>query len=302
MPSNATFVPQAPYDLALSLDVASRFTPEPEEGIATLRMAVRLEGAAVIMEVRQMQLEPPVLEVAGPAPTLDKLLPLAAWVVAAELDLHPFYALAAGHPVLAGMVRELCGMKPLRPASLFEMAVIAVTEQQISLIASQRIRARVVERFGDSIDGLWAFPAPQRLAQASVEELLACGLSHQKAAYIGDLARAVAAGTLDLERLKAMSDDEARAFITQIRGFGRWSADYILVRGLGRPDAVPADDLGLRTIVGRYLGSGERMTAAEVEKALAPFRPYRGLAAFYVLAGWRRGIEPAKFTSESRKI
>jgi len=296
MSSSATFAPQAPYNLALSLDVASRFTPEPEEGVATLRMAVRLDGAAVLMEVRQIQLEPPVLEVAGPATTASKLLPLAAWVVSADLDPRPFYALAAGHPVLGGMVRQLYGVKPLRPASLFEMAVIAVTEQQISLIASQRIRARVVERFGDRIDGLWAFPAPERLAQASPDELLACGLSHQKAAYIGGLAREVAAGKLDLERLKTMSDDEARAFITQIRGFGRWSADYILVRGLGRPDAVPADDLGLRSIVGRYLGSGERMTAVEVEKALEPFIPYRGLAAFYVLAGWRRGIEPARFT------
>jgi len=296
MSSSATFAPQAPYNLALSLDVASRFTPEPEEGVATLRMAVRLDGAAVLMEVGQIQLEPPVLEVAGPATTASKLLPLAAWVVSADLDLRPFYALAAGHPVLGGMVRQLYGVKPLRPASLFEMAVIAVTEQQISLIASQRIRARVVERFGDRIDGLWAFPAPECLAQAAPEELLACGLSHQKAAYIGGLAREVAAGKLDLERLKTMSDDEARAFITQIRGFGRWSADYILVRGLGRPDAVPADDLGLRSIVGRYLGSGERMTAVEVEKALEPFIPYRGLAAFYVLAGWRRGIEPARFT------
>jgi len=53
-----------------------------------------------------------------------------------------------------------------------------------------------------------------------------------------------------------MSDDEVRAHITQIRGFGRWSADYILIRGLGRPDCVPADDLGVRTVIGRYLGNG----------------------------------------------
>jgi 3-methyladenine DNA glycosylase/8-oxoguanine DNA glycosylase len=68
------------------------------------------------------------------------------------------------------------------------------------------------------------------------------------------------------------------------RGFGKWSADYILARGLGRADAVPANDLGIKTVLGRALGAGCRLTAAEVDHALPPFQPYRGLATLYLLA------------------
>jgi DNA-3-methyladenine glycosylase II len=164
------------------------------------------------------------------------------------------------------------------------MAVIAITEQQISLAAAQRIQERLVRRFGQEIGGFWIFPGAERLAHAEISELTACGLSHRKAEYVLDLARSVDDGSLDLDSIKEMDDDEARAFITARRGFGRWSADYILIRGLARADAVPADDLAVRSVVGQSLGKGARMTSAEVEQALEPFRPYRGLAAFYLLA------------------
>jgi DNA-3-methyladenine glycosylase II len=145
----------------------------------------------------------------------------------------------------------------------------------------------VIERFGDSIQGFYAFPSPERLAQALIGDLVACGLSNKKAEYIHVLAEKIAVGSMDLEDLKQRSDDEVRSFIMAMHGFGRWSADYILVRGLGRPDCVPAEDLAVRTVAGRYLGKGQRMTAAEVQKALKPFTPYRGLAAFYLLADSR---------------
>lgn len=74
-----------------------------------------------------------------------------------------------------------------------------------------------------------------------------------------------------------------REAITQLRGFGSWSADYILVRGLGRMDVVPSKDLGIRTVAGKVLGDGHRMSAEEVEQSLEFLEPYRGLAAYYLL-------------------
>ena len=75
-----------------------------------------------------------------------------------------------------------------------------------------------------------------------------------------------------------------RFLLLQIRGLGPWSAEYFLVRGMSRPDRVPADDLGIRSVVGRYLGSGQRLTPQGTLRKLSAFRPYRGLAAFYLLA------------------
>jgi DNA-3-methyladenine glycosylase II len=288
-----TLRPQGPYDLERSLAVMASFSPDPAQDRAVLRAAVRIDGAPVLVEIRQAEDEPSALEVTGsPSPDPNHLKALAAWMVSADLDLRPFYDLASSHPVFAGVIQRLRGLKPTRPPSLFQMAVIAITEQQISLKAAYSIRDRLVREFGDPIDDLIAFPTAETLARATMEELLDCGLSHRKSEYISDLARAAADGSVELESLRDLQDNEVRTIVTGLRGFGPWSADYILVRGLGRPDAVPADDLGIRSIVGKYLGDGQRMTAEQVRAVLAPLAPYRGLAAFYLLADSRSSADP----------
>ena len=172
----------------------------------------------------------------------------------------------------------------MRPASLLEMAVIVITEQQISLAAANHIRSRLVARYGDQVEGEWVFPDAQQLAGAALEDLRACGYSQRKAEYILEFARQVEDGRLDLEALKDLPDEVVHSTLTSLRGWGPWSANYFLVRGLARPDCVPADDLAIRSVVGRYLGDGSRASAGQVEQLLAPFAPYRGMAAFYLEA------------------
>jgi len=284
------FAVEGPYDLPLSLQVSQGFSPGPAAKLSLFQVAVRVDDAPVLMKVEQVEKEPPVLAVSGDSTeSVGQLRSIAEWILFADLDLTPFYQKIGAHSVLGPIVQRLEGLKPIRPPSLFEMAVTAVTEQQISMAAAYQIRGRVVEAFGDRPPRapedarLLAFPKPETLAEATLEALQSCGLSRRKAEYIQGLATAIADGELDLERLREMPNEEARAFITEWRGFGPWSADYILVRGLGRPDCVPADDLGVRTVVGEYLGDGSRMTAKQVREALAPFKPYRGVTAFYLL-------------------
>ncbi len=285
--TTAQLTVRGPYDLGLSLKARASFSPEPEPETTVLQAAVRIEGRPALLEVRQAS-DSPVLRVSSPD-AVDRrgLREQAEWIVLAELDVRPFYRIAKNDPVIGPLARRFRGMKMIRPATLFEMMVDAVIEQQISLIAARRIRARVVERFGERKAGLWIFPGPEALAQASLDALRQCGLSGRKAEYITGLAKKVVEGSFDLDGLKGMSDDEVRSVISRIRGFGRWSADYILIRGLGRPDAVPVDDLAVRTIVGKYLGKGSRLTAGQVEQRLKPFAPFRGIAVFYLLVHHR---------------
>jgi DNA-3-methyladenine glycosylase II len=279
---------QGPYDLGLSLQARASFSPEPEPDTTVLQAAVKIGGKPALLEVRQAAHDSTLLQVSSRDDADGKRLrEQAGWIVLATLDLRPFYRRVRNDPVIGPLIRRFRGMKPIRPATLFEMAVDAVVEQQISLAAARRIRARMVERFGEKKDGLWIFPAPEDLAQVPLTALRQCGLSNRKAEYISGLASKVVDGSFDLEGLKGMSDDEVRSVISAVRGFGRWSADYILIRGLGRPDAVPADDLAVRSIVGKYLGDGSRMTAEQVEKKLKPFAPFRGLAVFYLLVHHR---------------
>jgi DNA-3-methyladenine glycosylase II len=196
-----------PFDLALSLRAAASFLPVCGAVPSVLRAGVRLDGRPVIVEIRQCGEPRQAIAATMPARVADAhLREIAAWLVAADLDLQPFYDLSTAHPVLGPVANSLYGLKPLRPASLFEMLIVAITEQQLSLAAAFHIRRRLVARFGSEFAGIWIFPTPNALAEASLAELQACGLSRRKAEYVGDLARTVAAGRLDLAALKSMTD------------------------------------------------------------------------------------------------
>ena len=274
-----------PHDFELCLRIARSFSPDLFQDFSVLRSAVRIQDNPTVLELRQVRRDPPALEIRTALPNSEsEVKRIARWIIFADLDLRPFYRIAASHSILGPITQELHGLKPMRPASLFEMLVIAITEQQISLAAAYRIRTRIIERFGDHVNGLWAFPTPRRLSESSVADLMTCGLSQRKAEYVKGLAYKVADGLLDLDQLEAMSDEDVRSLLLRVRGLGPWSVDYFLVRGLSRPDRVPADDLGIRTIVGRYLGAGQRLSPQGTMRKLSPFKPYRGLAAFYLLA------------------
>ncbi len=275
---------KGPFDLRRSLTIMANFSPEPATEIHTLREAVYIDGKPCIIEAKQIKKVPSLIEVSGSIGNISKIREIAEWVLFTDLNLLPFYRMAKDNKILAPIVKELYGVKPLRTASLFEMMVIAITEQQISLSAAYRIRDRVVQHFGKKISGLFAFPTAESLSTASERELQSCGLSKRKAEYIRGVAQLVVDGSLDIDELATLKDEDFRDTLTRIRGFGLWSANYILVRGLGRVDCVPADDLAVRSIVGKYLGDGKRMTEAQVSSALEPFAPFRGVTVFYLLA------------------
>ncbi len=279
-----------PYDFLLTLRAIRSFEPAPLLRDDQLHLATRIIETPISIEVTQ-GLESKIKTSSIPDCDRSHLRKIVEWVLFAELDLTPFYRLAGGDPKLTSIINRLHGLKPIRPISLFEMAVVAITEQQISLAAAYRIRSRIIQRFGEPIGNQWIFPEPQILANAPIEDLRSCGLSRQKTQYIHELTKNIIDGALDLDSLKTMNDDEARETIMSLRGFGRWSADYILVRGLARPDCVPVDDLAVRSVVGEYLGEGQRVSSLEVSEMLEPFRPYRGLLAFYLLAEHR--LNPA---------
>jgi DNA-3-methyladenine glycosylase II len=274
-----------PHDFELCLRVTRSFTPGQTQDLSVLRTAIRVKNILAVLEIRQIRLEPVTLEIqTGLDNNEPEIKRIAGWITFAELHLTPFYKLASSHQVLGPVTQALHGLKPMRPASLFEMLVIAITEQQISLAAAHHIRMRIIERFGDQVDGLWVFPTPKRLNNSSIEELMACGLSQRKAEYVKGVAQKIDEGMLDLEQMVTMPDEEVRELLLKERGLGPWSVDYFLVRGLSRPDCVPESDLGIRSVVGRYLGAGHRLSPQGVLRKLSPFKPYRGLAAFYLLA------------------
>ena len=215
---------------------------------------------------------------AGAEPVVRKLL-------GADFDLAQFYAFAQSQPILARLVDELRGLRPPIAVEPFESLVTSITAQQVSLHAAFAIRNRLIERFGVRARHAYAFPTRERLALAEPEELTALGFSRRKADYTVGLA----GSDLDLAGLAVLPDDEVKAALTALPGIGEWTADWFLARHLGRPQAWPAGDLGVRKAVSRFYGDGRDLSTQEVRAIGERFDPFQNLTAHYLLAALLSG-------------
>ncbi len=221
--------------------------------------------------------------------TLDKMLGLS-------LDLHPFRRLARADQRLAGLIDPFVGFKPPRLPSVFETMVNGIACQQLSLQAGMHLLNRLCHTYGLPVGENHAFPRPIDLASASPAQLRRLGFSGNKSQVILSTARAVAQGTLNLEDLAALDTAEALDHLVALKGIGRWTAQYILLRGLGRLDVFPADDVGSQNKMQHWLRRKQRPNYEKMYRILAPWRPYRGLLYFYLLLNHqvRQGLlEPA---------
>ncbi len=216
------------------------------------------------------------------------------WQFHVDASLEGFYQRARKHPLFRPLIKALYGVKPIRPSTVFEMAVISLSEQQISLNAAIQIRSRLVRALGRKVlvEGkeYRAFPTPKTLAACTVHDLRKLSFSARKAEYLVDLARKVAVGGLDLEGLRTRSNEEVISTLTSFRGFGKWSAEYLLARGLGRTEVVAGGDIGIQNLVGKYLGPGSRVSEEELRRMMEEWGPYKRWVVFYLFCASRLGL------------
>lgn len=187
-----------------------------------------------------------------------------------------------GDPVMAERIARYLGLRILTIPDPFEALVWAILGQQINIAFAARLKRVLIEAYGDplELDGrvYWLFPPAERLVDVTPEELRPLQISRQKAIYIRELARS----ELDLAALRRLPDDEVVERLVELKGIGRWTAEYLLLRGFGRTDAIPAGDMGLRQIVGRLYGLDRNASEAEVRSLAEAWTPWRGYGAFYL--------------------
>jgi DNA-3-methyladenine glycosylase II len=205
-----------------------------------------------------------------------------------DIDLRDFYRHVEGDRHLGPLVERFRGLKPPRFPSVFECLVNAVACQQLSLTVGLELLNRLAERYGRRPSGgpdtpPRAFPDPADLAVADVAEIRRLGFSVAKAVALVELAGRVSDAGLDLDRLACVEDAAASAVLQSLRGIGRWSAEYALLRGLGRLDVFPGDDVGARNNLKRLLGLAPGADYSAIRRAVSPWSPYAGLAYFHLL-------------------
>ena len=181
-------------------------------------------------------------------------------------------ALAERHERIARALAQVGYPEERRRDHSFETLVRIVVGQQVSVAAANSINKKLV----DALEGHLTATA---VLDASEQLLRSAGLSRQKVNYIQSLATAEATGALVLESLSELSDEDAVAVITNIKGFGEWSAHMYLMFSLGRPDIWPVGDLAVREGFKRIQGLEERPSAGKLKPMGADFRPHRSALA-----------------------
>jgi DNA-3-methyladenine glycosylase II len=246
-----------------------------------------------LVEVAVTQLGPPdvprlQVEISGARLTpAAKLAAVAALnqLLGLQIDLSEFYRLAAQNGRLRLLAERFRGLKPPRFPTLFETLVNAIVCQQVTLTFGIQILNRLAYNCGVAVDGsdLHTFPRPSDLAGWKPEKLKRLKLSRQKARAITELSGAIIEGHLDLEELSTLDDEAATTKLRRLWGVGRWTAEYVLLRGLGRLHVFPGDDVGARSNLQRWLRLKAPLDYEDVHRVLAQWRPYAGFIYFHLL-------------------
>lgn len=217
------------------------------------------------------------------------------------IDLSDFYRLAETDSLLSPLVRRFRGLHPPRFQSWMEALANAVSCQQLSLTVGIGLLNRLTDRYGSgSGDGLRAFPTAEDLARAETADLRSLGYSTRKAESLVGLARRLTEGELDLDDLTGEDDATVLAQLCTLRGIGRWSAEYLLLRGFGRLHIFPGDDVGARDKLRRWLSLPEPLDYRSVNRITERWAPYAGLVYFHLLldslapSGWLPATHPAE--------
>ena len=202
-------------------------------------------------------------------------------------DLTDFYKFARGDEKLSALSQRFRGMKPPRFPTLFEALVNAISCQQLSLTVGIILLNRLAEEYGvpfKSEKGIsYSFPLPERLAAANSNALRKLGFSRQKGRYLIELSQLVTQKKIDLDRLENLNNEDVLDQLYTLRGVGRWTAEYVLLRGLGRLALFPGDDVGAQNRLQRLFNLKKPPDYDTVKVILKQWHPYGGLIYFHLL-------------------
>ena len=287
--------PRPPFRLDLTAwALRRRSRNRVDEWDGRYRRVLVVDAEPVGVEVRQGGTgDTPVVSVTATAATALTAARVSATarqverMLGLDIDLAPFYRLADADPRLRRLKDRFLGVKPPRFPTLFEALANAVANQQLTLEVGIELLNRLAGACGSRAPGtgepLHAFPDAAAVAALSVPALRDLGFSRAKAGYLIGLGRAISRGELDPVDLERMDRADATSALEQLHGVGRWSAEYVLLRGLGRLDVYPGDDVGARNKLQRFMELATPPTYSEIIAILAPWHPYAGMIYFHLL-------------------
>lgn len=288
--------PISPFDFDLTLGIYGGFRAQSVDlysrGQFERVLSVEARNYLVTASSTGTVENPEVTVSASPPPAkkgaIEVLVEKMKWMMGADLDMTAFYEHAKKVDlILFQITQRLYGLKPPRTPTVFEALIIAITEQQTALAVASGLRGRLVKRYGESVhikgERYYQFPTPESLAGANPKEIRKLGFSFRKALCMVEVAQKVKSGQIELEALKSTSLETILEKLIQVKGIGRWTVEYMMCRGMGRYDVLPANDAGLKAAVSKFYGTERRVTEGDVRRALEQIGEFGGHAALYLI-------------------
>ena len=235
--------------------------PKGEPQLALLRKErVPMRGNRVDMAQARYPAAPPAAVGASRRPSLTSAIA----------------GVAAADPAMDALVRRVgpIAHRPPNPDGHFGALARAIVYQQLGGAAASAIHGRVRALVDGPLDA-------EALGRVPDADLRAAGLSANKLASLRDLSAKVLDGTVILDDVRGLDDEEIIARLVSVRGIGRWTAEMYLMFELRRLDVWPVDDLGVRQGYGLIFGVDPAPPARRLGPLGDRFRPYRSVAARY---------------------
>lgn len=276
--------PRGEFSLAQAIRFLRGFAPLSEgdgreHGGETLRVALPLERswATVGIAARQDDAGAVTATVVGEADAREARDQLAR-ILSLDVDASSLELAVSGDDIAAGLLRQLRGLRPVCFGSPYEAATWAVLSQRIQMRQAARIRRRMCEELGTTVDvdgvGVVAFPGPDLLLRTPSIQ----GLPQVKVDRMHALAEAALDGRLDAARLRAAGPEQALAELQRLPGIGPFGADLVLIRGAGEPDHFSRTERRLHAaMAGAYgLDAADVDALATIAATWSPFRSWIG--------------------------
>ena len=249
------------------------------------RRVLVTQGAPVEVSVAQVR-EELFVETRGrriPPRATDQVIAALRRLLGIDVDLSAFYRFAQSDRRLAQLAERYRGFKPPRFLSVFEALANGIACQQLSLTVGIILLNRLVEHYGRELTDCRAFPEPNDLSSLDPGELMLLGYSRNKARSLIELAQAIRDNRFQAVSLEEESNKDAFASLRELRGIGRWTAEYVLLRGLGRTNVFPGDDVGARNNLKKWLRLRKPLTYNSTQGILKKWLPFGGLIYFHLL-------------------
>lgn len=275
-----------PFDFSKSVSFLCSFAPgEGDQQVASGRLhkALRVAGRDVWVEVGP---GPGGVAVEISADGLDDSLVeltkdrVRFWL-SLDDNLSGFYRVAQDDPGFAPVVEQLHGYHQVKFATPWENVAWAILATRCPLAVARASKDRLVEALSSvTADGLpLPFPDAEQVAQAGRDRVAELVGNQRKADYL--LGAAHKWPSLSEQELRHGGLDEATRMLTSLPGIGPWSAQFVLVRGLGRMEILPDDKALCRAAARAY---GRAVSPADLPDLAERYGSQRGYWAHYLRA------------------